>query len=100
MSSIDSYHPISGLKNKLLSYKLFLKQYPTYQNKIVLIQFVGSIVQAFDKAEDNQRQVSQIQELRKQILEIRDDIHEEFGEHCLLFEESNPPLEKRLALWS
>ena len=44
MSSIDSYHPISGLKNKLLSYKLFLKQYPTYQNKIVLIQFVGSIV--------------------------------------------------------
>jgi hypothetical protein len=24
MSSIDSYHPISGLKNKLLSYKLFL----------------------------------------------------------------------------
>ena len=60
MSSIDSYHPISGLKNKLLSYKLFLKQYPTYQNKIVLIQFVGSIVQAFDKAEDNQRQVSDI----------------------------------------
>jgi trehalose-6-phosphate synthase len=37
MSSIDSYHPISGLKNKLLSYKLFLQQYPTYQNKIVLI---------------------------------------------------------------
>jgi trehalose-6-phosphate synthase len=25
MSSIDSYHPISGLKNKLLSYKLFLQ---------------------------------------------------------------------------
>jgi uncharacterized protein YdcH (DUF465 family) len=37
-------------------------------------------VQAFDKAEDNQRQVDHIQELRKQILEIKDDIHEEFGE--------------------
>jgi trehalose 6-phosphate synthase/phosphatase len=30
MGSIDSYHPISGLKNKLLSFKLFLQQYPTY----------------------------------------------------------------------
>jgi trehalose-6-phosphate synthase len=56
MGSIDSYHPISGLKNKLLSFKLFLQQYPTYQNKIVLIQFVGSIVQAFDNAEDNKGQ--------------------------------------------
>lgn len=36
----DSYHPISGLKNKLLSYQLFLQRYPSYQNRIVLIQFV------------------------------------------------------------
>jgi trehalose-6-phosphate synthase len=37
MGSIDSYHPISGLKNKLLSYELFLKKYPNYQNRVVLI---------------------------------------------------------------
>ena len=32
MVSIDtySYHPISGLKNKLLSYQLFLQRYPAY----------------------------------------------------------------------
>jgi len=30
MTSIDSYHPISGLKNKLLSYQLFLQRYPSY----------------------------------------------------------------------
>ena len=60
MSSIDSYHPISGLKNKLLSYKLFLQQYPCYKNKVVLIQFVGSIVQAFDKAESHHGNVDSI----------------------------------------
>jgi len=30
MASIDSYHPIAGLKNKLLSYQLFLQRYPSY----------------------------------------------------------------------
>jgi trehalose-6-phosphate synthase len=55
MSSIDSYHPISGLKHKLLSYQKFLEKYPNYRNKIIFIQFVGSIVQAFDSAEDHKR---------------------------------------------
>ena len=53
MSSIDTYHPISGLKKKLLSYKLFLRKYPKFHGKVVLIQFVGSIVQAFDRAEEH-----------------------------------------------
>lgn len=37
MSSIDSYHPISGLKHKLLSYQKFLEKYPNYRNKIIFI---------------------------------------------------------------
>ena len=100
MMSIDSYHPISGLKHKLQSYQMFLQKYPSYQNRIVLIQFVGSIVQAFDKAEDHQRQVNSIKNYRAQILQVRDEIHKEFGPESLIFQESNPSLEKRLALWS
>ena len=80
MASIDSYHPISGLKNKLLSYQLFLQKYPQYQNKIVLIQFVGSVVQAFDGAEDHNKNVLVIVNMRKKIFEIRDEIHKEFGQ--------------------
>ncbi len=30
MSSIDSYHPISGLKNKMMSYQRFLRRYPSF----------------------------------------------------------------------
>ena len=38
--------------------------------------------------------------MRKKVFQIRDEIHREFGTQCLLLQESNPPLEKRLALWS
>ena len=98
MSSIDTYHAVSGLKQKLLSYRQFLRDYPFYQNRIVFIQFVGSIIQAFDKAEENVKNVNF--SIRQEILAIRDSIHREFGSNCLKFEESNPSLEKRLALWS
>ena len=67
MTSIDTFHPISGLKNKLLSYQIFLQKYPRYQNRIVLIVFITSIVQAFDKAEDNDKNVSVIKETRKRV---------------------------------
>lgn len=68
--------------------------------RVVLIQFVGSIVQALDNDEDHNRNVSSIKNLRLEILKERDLIHREFGTNVLMFEESNPPLEKRLALWS
>ena len=57
-------------------------------------------MQAFDKEEDNQGQVSTLRDLRSQILKIVEEIHQNFGRECLIFEESNPSLEKRLALWS
>lgn len=38
--------------------------------------------------------------MRKDVLKIKDEIHQEFGQECFLFEESNPSLEKRLSLWS
>lgn len=37
MSSIDSYHPISGLKHKLTAYRQFLVKYPTYRDRVVFI---------------------------------------------------------------
>ena len=38
VSSIDSLHPITGIKNKLLSYYQFLKKYrETYWRKIILV---------------------------------------------------------------
>lgn len=43
MSSIDTFHPLSGLRTKLRGYYKFLKAYPAYRNKLVLIQFIPSI---------------------------------------------------------
>lgn len=37
MSCIDTYHPISGLINKLKSYLMFLEKYPNYRDKIILV---------------------------------------------------------------
>lgn len=93
----DSYHPISGLKNKLLSYQLFLQRYPSYQNRIVLIQFVTQEKQMYDK---NTYDLNVIINTRKKIFQIQEEIHREFGPQCLIIQEQNPPLEKRLALWT
>ena len=41
-----------------------------------------------------------IKEMRNEVIKIRDEIHKLFGSGCLIFSESNPPLEKRLALWA
>lgn len=37
ISSIDRFHPISGLKNKLLAYQKFLREYPGYKGHTCLI---------------------------------------------------------------
>ena len=37
MSSINAFHPISGVTNKLIAYHEFLKKYPNYRKKVVLI---------------------------------------------------------------
>ena len=44
ISSIDSYHPISGLKHKLLAYRNFLENFRGYRDRICFIQFIGSTV--------------------------------------------------------
>ena len=38
--------------------------------------------------------------MREQIFTIVNEIHSSFGKNCLIYQESNPPLEKRLSLWS
>jgi trehalose-6-phosphate synthase len=38
IASIDSLHPITGIKNKLLSYYQFLRKYrETYHRRVILI---------------------------------------------------------------
>lgn len=32
-------------------------------------------------------------------MKIKDEIHREFGTECLIFQESNPSIEKRFSLW-
>lgn len=100
ISCIDSYHPISGLVNKLRSYQLFLQRYPNYKDRVVFVQFVGSVVQAFDKNQDNDAQVNNVMQMREKIWTVVNDIHRSFGRNCLIYQESNPPLEKRLSLWT
>lgn len=38
--------------------------------------------------------------LEKEIKALTEEIHAEFGQHSLLMIEGNPPLAKRLAVWS
>jgi len=37
MASIDSFHPMAGIKQKLKAYQQFLREYEDYRDKIVLI---------------------------------------------------------------
>jgi trehalose-6-phosphate synthase len=98
ITSIDSLHPITGIKNKLLSYYQFLKKYgDTYKRKVVMIQYCLPIL---DNNENILSHVKIIAHARKEIKEIVKKICQEFGPQCILLQEDNPPLEKRLALWS
>ena len=38
--------------------------------------------------------------MRDAIIALVDDIHKKFGKSCLMFEESNPTLTRRLVLWT
>lgn len=38
--------------------------------------------------------------MREKIWKIVNEIHSSFGKNCLIYQESNPPLEKRLSLWT
>ena len=40
LSSIDRFHPISGLKNKLLAYQKFLRDFPPFRSNSCLVQYV------------------------------------------------------------
>ena len=78
ISSIDSLHPITGIKNKLLSYYEFLKKYTeTYNRKIVLIQYCLPILDNNDKYIS---QVKIIANARKEIKDIVEIIKKDYGE--------------------
>lgn len=41
-----------------------------------------------------------MKELKQEIVKITQEIHKEFGVHCLQLQEGNPTLAKRLAIWA
>lgn len=115
--SIDTFTHLSGFITKLKGYQKFLQTYPSYRNKIVLIQFIPSIYcnsdistppegTKKDAQESQQRDnymtdsISTFKDLRNEIIQITQEVHKEFGTHCLILQEGNPPLAKRLAVWS
>lgn len=74
ISSIDSFHPIRGLKNKLMTYYEFLKKFPVYQNKVMLIQYVvpiscrGGRVDSY--SDDVVNKIEIIKQMRTEIKEL------------------------------
>jgi trehalose 6-phosphate synthase/phosphatase len=82
MTSMDSLHPITGIKNKLLSYYQFLRKYrETYHRKIILIQFCLPIL---DNNETAISQVKIIATARKEIKDIVEKIKREFGQQSII----------------
>ena len=43
ITSIDRFHPISGIKNKLLAFQKFLRDYPPFRQHVCLLQYVVSV---------------------------------------------------------
>ena len=97
ISSIDTFTHLSGFTNKLKGYQKFLQTYPSYRNKVVLIQFIPSIychsnISQLDKSEASQAHrddyltdsIGTLKELRNQIIKVTQEIHQEFGTHCLI----------------
>jgi trehalose-6-phosphate synthase len=89
MTSIDTFHPISGLKNKLLAFLEFLRKYPSYRNKIILIQYVTPILcggRFADKYEEDYiEDICILKEMRNEVLDIISKIQEEFGQSCIIY---------------
>lgn len=82
ISSIDSLHPITGIKNKLLSYYQFLMKYrETYNRRVVLIQYCLPILDNNDKFVS---QVKIIAHARKEIKDIVEKIKKEFGDQSII----------------
>lgn len=106
ITSIDTFTPLSGFITKLKGYQRFLRTTPIYRNKIVLIQFIPSAYSISDsgncKTTDKYMtdSIENLHVLMSEIKQITGEIHKEFGTHCLMLQEGNPPLAKRLAVWS
>lgn len=107
--SIDTFSHLSGFVTKLKGFQKFMQTYPSFRNKIVLIQFIPSVYcnSNISKNESSQSHtkdmtdsIASFKELKNDIVTIASEIHKEFGSHCLILQEGNPPLAKRLAIWS
>jgi trehalose-6-phosphate synthase len=72
ISSIDRFHPISGLKNKLFAYQKFMRDYPHFRTQACLVQYV--VV-----SEELNHLNNEYAQTRAEILALIKEIQEEFG---------------------
>jgi len=92
ISGVDVAQRLSGIGLKFLAYERLLTDYPSWQNKIVLVQ--KCLV-------PHNRQVDELITLRELRFLVR-RIRDAFGPHVIDYEEirgSQLPMAKRLALW-
>lgn len=63
IASVDKLSPLSGIKNKLISFKELLEQYPKYRDKLIMVQYctpAGTWEFVTKTSEENKRLVQEI----------------------------------------
>ena len=95
ITSIDRFHPISGIKNKLLAYQKFLRDFPPFRTQTCLVQYVVP-----NEGTGYQQIKSELVQTRKEILDIVKEIEEEFGKSAIHYCEQDLLMEQRIALWA
>ncbi len=92
IAGIDVAQRLSGIALKLLAFERLLKDYPVWQQNVVLIQ---KCLIPRSRHEDEART---LQEVRYLVKRIKD----KFGPHVIEYEEimgSSLPIDQRLSLW-
>lgn len=92
LGACDIAQRLQGVSLKLLAFERLLKDYPTWQAKVVMVQ---RVLVPGSRKEDEEQSVNEIRFLVKRIKET-------FGDAVMDYEEitgSSYPMDRRLALW-
>ena len=118
LSSIDSFHSMTGIVLKLKGYRSFLKANPDYKDKVTLIQIIRGLFTTSSNMmgehvdEDRKQQkpasedlmlsehVPALKVLKEEVHRLVSQIHKDFGKKCLIVKTANYSIEARMALWS
>jgi trehalose-6-phosphate synthase len=97
---------MSGITNKLRAYYSFLKEYPDYRYRLVMVQFLVSPSCISENIGLKQtgcnimERIPILKELYEEVKKITEKIQREFGSESLRVLTDDINLNKRLAIWS